>query len=104
MEEPRKYILDRFQEHLHTSFEAFCSRHALEPSEAQFVSFMIDQGLIPRTNLQRFTVLREFERINAIQEFPKSQLVAVLADRFFISERTVWGILKHHRHAKSIGN
>lgn len=102
MDEPRKYILDRFQEHLRTSFEGFCTRHALEPTEGQFVSFLIDQDLIPRTNLQRFTVLREFEKINAVEEHPKSQLVGVLASRFCISERTVWGILKHYRRPKSI--
>lgn len=104
MDEPRKYILDRFQEHLRTSFEGFCTRHALEPSEGQFVSFLIDQGLIPRTNLQRFTVLREFEKINAVEEFPKSQMVGELADRFCISQRTVWSILKHHRRPKTIGS
>ncbi len=100
MEAPQKYILDRFQEHLRSSFEGFCARHELEPSEGQFISYLIDQGLIPRTNLQRFTVLREFEKINTTQDYPKSKLVGALANRFCISERTVWGILKDTKPSK----
>ena len=100
MDEPRKYILDKFQEHLQTSFENFCNQHGIENSPGQFVTFLIDQDLIASSNLQRFTVIREFEKISAEYKYPKTQVVGTLASRFCISERTVWSALKHKPHKK----
>lgn len=94
MGEPRKFILDRFQKHLQESFEAFCLRHDIEKSEQQLVTFLIDQDLIGSVQLQRFTVLKEFEYMNQMPNCPKTQIVDTLANRFCISERTVWNILK----------
>lgn len=100
MEEPRKYILDKFQEHLHSGFEAFCSRHGIEKTDGQFITFLIDHDLISQTQLQRYTVLREFEKINMEQHGPKTLVVDTLANRFRISERTVWTILKQAKISK----
>ena len=94
MVEPRKYILDRFQEHLHSSFENFCTRHGIEPNQNHLITFLIDQDLISPSHLQRYTVLREFEKISTEQNYPKTLVVDTLANRFRISERTVWSILK----------
>ena len=97
MEEPRKYILDRFQDHLQISFAAFCHRHGIEKTDQQFITFLIDQDLISSAHLQRYTVLREFEKICTEQHFPKTQAVDTLANRFHISERTIWNILKNNK-------
>ena len=95
MEEPRKYILDKFQEYLHLNFQKYCDRHGIEKTDGQFVTFLIDHDLISAPHLQRYTVLQEFEKICAEQPCPKTVVVDTLADRFGISERTVWSILKH---------
>ena len=39
----RKLIVDKFQEHLHAGFEAYCARHGLEPSEDQLLTYLIDE-------------------------------------------------------------
>ncbi len=98
---PGKYILDKFQEHLQTSFENFCTRHEIEKTPGQLVTFLIDQQLIAPSQLQRYTVIREFEKIQAEYKYPKTQVVGTLASRFFISERTVWSALKYHTATKN---
>lgn len=100
MQEPRKYILDRFQEHLRTSFETFCAQHGIEKTDNSFVTYLIDQDFISPAHLQRYTVLREYEKISTEQNFPKTQAVDALAHRFCISERTVWSILKSAKPKK----
>ncbi len=100
MQEPRKYILDRFQEHLSTSFDSFCKQHDIEKTDSLFVTYLIDQDLISPSHLQRYTVLREYEKISTEQNFPKTQAVDALANRFRISERTVWSILKRDKSSK----
>lgn len=94
MEEPKKYILDRFQEHLRLDFETFCNRHRIDKTNNQFITFLIDQNLISFSHLQRYTVRQEFEYIAADRECRKTQIVDTIANRFRISERTIWSILK----------
>jgi len=100
MEEPRKYILDKFEQYLQQGFEGYCKRHSIEQTLGQFITFLIDQDLISLSHLKRFTVLREFERIMDEQHFPKTLAVDTLANRFRISERTVWSILRYAKPAK----
>ncbi len=100
MDFARKYILEKFDEHLRRSFEGYCLRHEIESTPSQFLTFLIDQDLIGATNLQRYTVLREYERISEEYDCPKTQMVDTLASRFNISERTIWTMLKHTKQSK----
>lgn len=95
MQEPKKYILDKFQEHLRHSFEVFCKRHGIKKTDDQFITFLIDQNLISTPHLQRFTVCKEYEKMCIEKSYTKSIIVDTLANRFSLSERTVWTILKH---------
>lgn len=95
MIEPRKLILDKFQEHLEKGFTEYCLRHQLEASNHNFSTYIIDQNLITLPYLQRFAVTREYEYMMERDACSKSILVNTLAHRFSISERTVWEILKN---------
>jgi hypothetical protein len=90
----RKQLLDRFEEHLNINFECHCERHKIEKNAQQFLSFLIDQGLITGTEIQRYAVLKEFEARNSGQAQQKTQTVNQLAGLFRISERTIWNILR----------
>ncbi len=101
MQETRKYLLDRFQEHVHQRFEAYCKKHDFKRTENGLITYLIDQELIPATDLQRYTILREFEQLHLQQSFQKTQVVGMLANRFHLSERTVWSILKRANFRKN---
>jgi hypothetical protein len=90
----RKLIIDKFQEHLHAGFEAYCSRHGLEPSEGQLLTYLIDEDLIASVALQRYAVRKEFEQIRSTVKCTKSLAVDTLAHRFHLSERTIWAIIR----------
>lgn len=100
MEENRKHILDRFLEYVEQNFSAYCERHGIPKTENQLVSFLIDLDLIPSVLIKRYAVLNEFERILPEQAGHKTLAVNTLADRFNISERTVWNILKQNGPGK----
>lgn len=101
MEGHRKHIIDRFQELLYQHYEAYCERHGIDKADDnRLVTFLIDQDLITATHIQRYTVLKEFEKIYPGQPHQKTQIVNTLADRFSISERTVWSILKHTKQGR----
>lgn len=94
MKETSKFLLDRFQEHVHQRFEAYCQKHDFKLTENGLITYLIDQELIPTIDLQRYTILREFEQLHIDRSFQKTQAVGMLAHRFHLSERTVWSILK----------
>lgn len=94
MDGNRKHILDRFQEHLGESYETWCEKHGVVKSDSHLVTFLIDQDLIPAAHIQRYAILKEFDKLSKEPVFHKTQTVNTLAHRFNISERTVWSILK----------
>lgn len=100
MEEYRKHILDRFQEHLQQNYKNYCERHGIEQTDNQLITFLIDQDLMSLAHVQRYTVLKEFEKLYPEQTYRKTQAVSALANRFSISERTVWSILKYIKHGR----
>lgn len=98
--ESRKFILDKFQNHIHDGYNAYCVRHGLKKTEDLFITYLIDQDLISPTHLQRYTILKEFEQLCAQNSCPKTQAVDTLANRFRLSERTVWSILREKKGKK----
>ncbi|MBK8565060.1 MAG: hypothetical protein IPN76_17415 [Saprospiraceae bacterium] len=95
MESNRKHLMDKFFEHLNQSFGAWCSTHEMPNSEDCFLTFLIDQDLIPPTNILRYTVQLEMSRLCKENSLQKTHNVEILAHRFNLSERTIWNILKH---------
>jgi len=102
MEEYRKRMIDRFQEHLYQNFKNYCARHGFDPTDDQLITFLIDQDLIPLTQIQRYAVVNEFENVYPDHTLHKTQAVSTVANRFSISERTVWSILKHIRQVRKV--
>ncbi|MFM9951889.1 MAG: hypothetical protein ACKV1O_28420 [Saprospiraceae bacterium] len=94
MQETRKHLLDRFQEHVYKNFEAYCERHCFKNTKAGLITYLIDHELISAGQLQRYTIIKEYEQLHSEAIFQKTQVVGMLAHRFHLSERTVWSILK----------
>lgn len=95
--EVRKHLLDLFQAHLLEEFKAYCSMHGQKTSNVALITFLIDRKLIPRTAIQTYAVQQETARLMAQTGeggMTKTQAVSLLAQRFGISERTVWNMLK----------
>ncbi|MCB0650345.1 MAG: hypothetical protein KDC85_03645 [Saprospiraceae bacterium] len=99
MSENRKYILDKFEEYLYENYKSFCERHKLEESLTGFITFLIDQELVPTTNIKKYTVLHEYENLHQKLPAQKTRAVHTLAERFNISERSVWGILQGNKNS-----
>lgn len=94
MTENRKRILDAFENRLFQSYEQYCQRQGENPSADGIVTFLIDHNLIPAVAIKRFTILQEFKELYPLKEKHKSKTIYALSDKFNISERTIWNILK----------
>jgi hypothetical protein len=99
MEPYRKQLIEKFQRHLQTNFKTYCERHGISETGEELLTYLIDNDLISVPKLQKYTVIKEFETLIQ-QNHGKTQAVSRLADRFSISPRTVWGILKRIKRRK----
>ncbi len=90
-----KLILDTFQKHLHQNFETYCQRHEQIINTENFIIYLIDRELFSAAIIRRYTIVQEFESLYAQHDFHKSKTVATLADRFQLSERHIWSLLKY---------
>lgn len=93
--ELRKQILDLFQDRLCLEYCEYCNKHQLKPELAGLITYLIDQELINPHVIQKYTVLKAFNEGYLGSRGQKTQTVEMLADRFNLSTRTVWSILKH---------
>ena len=90
----RKLLNDQFEEHLTQEYRSYCNRQNLEETMSGLVTYIIDRELIPEMNIKRYTILREFDPIYKKNENHKTSAVEILADKFNLSKRTIWSILK----------
>lgn len=98
--ETRKFIFDKFQDYVQEGYHDYCNRHGLSKTEDQFITFLIDQNLISRAQLQRYTIQREFEQLCDQYKLPKTRAVDTLSDRFMLSDRTIWNLLREKKDKK----
>lgn len=102
MEEARKHLMDRFQERLFDSYEAYCTTHQLDQGISGFITYLIDQELIQIPTLKRYTIKKEYEELQLNGKYKKTQAVQQLADRFNISTRSVWTIIRSDSHRAAL--
>lgn len=91
----RKQILDLFESQLFKSYEEYCKLHRMTLDYKGLITYIIDQDLINPNVIQKYAVLKEFQaRCGEGQRGEKTHTVTELADRFNLSSRTIWSILK----------
>ncbi len=96
----KKIIFNQFQDYIQNSYQTYCNQHGLSTTDDQFIAFLMDQNLISMTQLQRYTIQRAFEQLCSQYHLPKTRAVDTLSDRFMLSERTVWNMLKVKKEKK----
>jgi hypothetical protein len=70
----------------------------LPPTPSGIITYMIDKELIPVMKVRQFTVTKEFEDTYQAHNQHKTKTVYAISDKFNISERTVWNILKNNKN------
>ena len=97
MQNIRKYMTDRFASALIEKFELYHARHMPNGDLLNtFITYLIDHRIIESTTVKRYTILEEYSNIINDSRH-KTDAVITLSERFNISERSVWSIIKDHK-------
>ncbi len=93
-EQQRKQIVDVFCQSLNEEFEVYCTRHGVEASFESFITYAIDFNFIPNSTIQHYAILKTFEEMKHRPDMKKTEQVNQLADRFNLTSRSIWNILR----------
>lgn len=97
----QKKLMDIFFSLIHSDFEAYCVRHQIrEKNNDTFLTFLYDLNLLNENMVRRYTILEEYQKMNTLPSFQKTKAVRLLADKFQLTDRTVWNMLSSNTSFK----
>lgn len=95
----KKQLTDSFSNAILNKFDQYCIEQNINPNLENFLTYLVDRGLIPSGTIQNYTVVEAFVHMSNLNGTNKTKLVESLANRFNITSRTVWNILrKYHKN------
>ncbi len=94
-----KFLLDTFQRHLLQNFDTYCERQRQEKDLENLIIYLIDRQLLSTAIIRRYAIQYEFDGLFPEHGFHKSNTVSTLADRFQLSSRHIWSLLKYNQQA-----
>lgn len=90
----RKIILDIFEQSLCENYHAYCSKHEMEATQTGLLAYLIDRELFPQKVVRDYAIKVLYLRLVSTTPKGKTLLVEQIADRFNLSQRTVWNALR----------
>lgn len=93
METYRKTLIDRFVMLTLKAYDEHCEKHKILPNASTLITFLIDQDVLSINHIKRYTIVKDLEAISDQHRY-KTDRVAMISDKYNISERTVWNIIK----------
>lgn len=107
MPDTRKYLMERFSLFLTENYQLYQKQHIPDEniidSLDTFITYLIDHRIIETSTIKRYTILKEYSKIIDNSKH-KTEAVNTLSERFNISERTVWNIIKDHKDRFELKN
>ena len=94
MSEIGKTLWQDFENTLCAEYERYCARHRKTPNHRGFLAFMTDRDLLECNRIRHYTVVSIYADTENTRA---SEAVHRLSDRFKISERTVYNILRREK-------
>lgn len=88
-----KHALDAFCANLQREFLQHCKQQEYPPATGNLIVYLIDRGLIAESSINRYAIKTTFEEIQQERKLNKTRTVALLAQRFNITPRSVWHAL-----------
>ncbi len=87
-----------FKEHLLEVFNKECENLVAEDQVECFLNYLLEHQVIDSLTVRRYTIIKEFEKEYPKHDGHKTQTVYTIANKFNLSDRTVWTVLKDHLH------
>lgn len=94
MEIIRKQLLDEFCGKTLQNYRDYCQKAHIKEEPKSIITFLIDQEIIKPVTVRHYTVCQEYSVLLPEMNYQKSKTVRLLAERYNLSERSVWAVIK----------
>ncbi len=88
------YLQDRFKIHLREDYESNLKQVNDEIELRHLIDFLLDQKLVSKSAMNRYTLQKEFDLLYPSHGFHKTDTINTLATRFNLSESSIWEALR----------
>ncbi len=88
-------LVDQFSTRLQKEFISFCEQNRLDSEPKTLLLYLIDNEIISRTDVRKYTILHEFEELCQMKTINKSSIIRSLAAKFNISDRAIWSMIRN---------
>lgn len=85
---------ENFKENLVNEFQLYCREQCTEPEIFEFIQFIFEKNIISSKTIHHLSILSAYNDLRRSSDVNKTQAVNILSNRFSISSRTIWSILK----------
>ena len=85
-----------FKEHLLEAYQEDFPEQQDAINYSLFLDYLITCQLIDTLTIRRYTIIKEFEKEYPKHNGHKTQTVYTIANKFNLTDRTVWTVLKDH--------
>ena len=90
----KKQILDLFCDATNQEFQAYCQRHGRDAQRFEsFITYAIDFNFISDSTIQQHAIKKAYQELQD-SNLKKTERVNTLADRFNLTARSIWNILR----------
>lgn len=93
-----------FKKSVIEQFKVYCKREKVEPTAAELLEYIIQSEIIDDAKIRKYAIISVFEEQLPVYKYHKTNTVYHLAEKFNISDRQVWNILKHHLYVRKRKN
>ncbi len=90
----RKQLVDIFTKVVLKNYSEHCLRHGIPENNHTFLNFLFTKNLLREVAVRHFTISTEFKKTYDKSKSTKTQTVRLLADKYNMTERAVWNIIK----------
>lgn len=87
-------MMDIFCEKLYSNFQSYCNEQQLPEKLDTFTTYLIDQELIEGRIIKQYAIREFFKEVYPVNDLKKTKAVELLANRFNLSTRSIWNILR----------
>ena len=91
----RKNLIDSFSRQIKEDYYNFCDRQELKKGDDTLLDFLLSKNLVGEVAVRRYIINKDFNKLIEIKrDKTKTEIVRLLSERYQLSERSVWNIIK----------
>jgi len=87
-------LVEQFFTRLQQNYEGYCEVSKVDATLKNFLLYLIDNDLINESDIRKYTIVNEFLEVHQREALKKTNIVKRLSQKFHISDRAIWSMLR----------